>query len=237
MPNYVAYISRNLGTYRKTMQKRNEHQGKLAKLLDSIEYPRQPDFLPLVADNIHYDVVTNSNEMLKAFSLRFSAYTENNLIMSEDFPLEKEFDRNDNVSVHFFAKDLETDKLVGCTRLILDTRSHLQIDETLDISDYRSAYKICEMSRLICYPGGQPNMSRRIRFIAFKWAQMLGIQKIVGISPERQKAYFDKILFIPMQPYRGEIYSGSHFRPLVSTPLYGNVFPLDKNEKYVSSLL
>ncbi len=214
-----------------------KQQRLLDWILSSIHYSKKPDFLPFIADGNIFDVVTNPEELLEAFRLRFVAYGEAGYIRHENYPLRMEFDKYDAVSVHFLARSLETRQLIGYARLILDTQLELHIDDLVDISDYRTNYRICEMSRMISYPKGQPHVNRRIRYSTYMWAQMIGANKIVGISLERDKARFDKILFVPMEPYRTCDFSDeTNFQPLISGRMYGNVFHLTQNKEHILSL-
>jgi N-acyl-L-homoserine lactone synthetase len=211
---------------------------QLYEVLTSTEFAPRPNFLPFINNGIFFDVVSTPEQLSETFDLRFLAYSSCRFINPTLFSLQKEFEKYDCVSVHFTARDLKTAALVGCVRLILDTWKEMQIDGLLDISDYRDKYQhgLCEMSRLICYPKGQPNVSRGLRYFALKWAHENGMQKILGISLEEMADYFTKISFVPMHPYKRCLYHGRHFA-LQSKPLYGNIFHLDENADYIPSLV
>jgi Acetyltransferase (GNAT) domain len=211
---------------------------QLHDILTSTEFPPRPHFLPFINNGVSFDMVSTPEQLSETFDLRFLSYSACGFINPTLFPLRKEFEKYDSVSVHFTARDLKTAELVGCVRLILDTGDEMQIDGLLDISDYRDKYQhvLCEMSRLICYPKGRPHVSRGLRFVALKWAQENGMQKILGISLEEMSDYFTGILFVPMHPYKRCLYHGEHFT-LQSKYLYGNIFHLDDNADYVLSLV
>lgn len=207
------------------------------KAAPQTQFPERPRFLPFSRAGACFDMITDSHELVRAFGLRYKAYIDCNYISLEDYPLGWEFDDYDDLSVHFVARDLDTAELVGYVRLILDVHRRLQIDKILKIPDYRQNGTIAEMSRLISYPRGRPKISAGLRYAAFRWAQLAGIETIVGVSLEREKGRFDRMRFLPMEPYRRCQYTGDHFRPLRMEWLYGNVFDLKANGDYITSLL
>ncbi len=220
------------------MSSRDEHERLLGEILSSIGFPERRGFLPFTVGYKWFDVVTEVDVLLEAFQLRFVAYSKINYIDPGDYPLRKEFDSYDDVSVHFVARDLGTKQILGYTRLIFDSCSRMQIDDILDISDYRVIQRngLCEMSRLISYPAEQRGVGKGLRYAACKWAETCGIPKIVGVSLELDREAFDRRRFVPMEPYRRRRYQGKHFKPMVSKWLYGNVFDVNVNKDYIASL-
>jgi hypothetical protein len=169
--------------------------------------------------------------------LRYQAYRDCGFISADDFPLGLEVDRFDDRAVHFVARCESSGVVVGYTRLLMGKPA--QIEELLDIDDYRSRYNdcICEMSRLIVYPRGQRYVGRGLRHVALRWAEDAGAACIVGISRESEEEFFKRLRFMPMEPRRRCRYAGSHFRFLVGTWLYGNQFDVGRNWLYTRKLV
>ena len=103
-----------------TEDKKIQQQSILEEILDSIQFPQKPDFLPFIKDNNYFNIITNQEELLEAFRLRFVAYSEAGYINPNNYPLGMEFDKYDAASVHFLARSLATGNTVGYVRLILD---------------------------------------------------------------------------------------------------------------------
>lgn len=215
----------------------DEQKLQIQRALAALKGIRRPHELPLSWKGIRFDAVADADEMKRVFVLRFQSYTECGFIRAEDFPLGMEVDEFDVNAVHFVAEDPELKCLVGYVRLVLG--SSLQLEKMLSIDDYRSKFmnRICEMSRLIVRPPSRRYVSRGVRYVAHRWAERLEIERIVGISLDRDKEAFDRRLFLPMNPPRGCVYEGTHFRPLVGMRLYGNVFDVTQNQKHTKSLL
>jgi hypothetical protein len=213
-------------------------QGHLDAVVDSVAFPCRPAFLPLRLDGVDFDVITDTAVLREAFALRFKAYTEARYIDPADYPLSAEFDDYDNVSVHFGAHLASGGEMVGYVRLILDTRGRMQIDDIVSIADYRTAFAghLCEMSRLIVRPPLK-GVSRCIRHVAFRWAEMLDIRCIVGASQIHDREAFDRRRFLPMTPERIAEYRGTRLRLLQGHQFYGNVFDVAGNRAYIAALI
>jgi len=193
--------------------------------------------LPLRWQNLRFEVVTDPADLMRAFSLRYRAYSSCGFISPDDFPLGLEADRFDDRAVHFIARSDFSEELVGYTRLIMG--KPLQLEDLLDISDYRSRFndRICEISRLMVYPKGQRFVCRGLRHVAFRWAEAAAVACVVGISLAQQEEFFKRLHLMPMEPSRRCLYTGTHFRLLVGRTLYGNHFEIQQNRLYVRDLL
>jgi len=205
----------------------------VAALSDRVRLP----WLPMHWQNLCFEVLTDPADLIQAFKLRYRAYSECEFISPADFPLGLEVDRFDVRAVHFIARCESSGEVVGYTRLLMGKPA--QMEDLLDISDYRFRYNdcICEMSRLIVYPKGQRYVGRGLRNVAFRWADEAGVACVVGISLEREEEFFKKFQFLPMEPRRRCRYTGTHFRLLVGTWLYGNHFDVERNRLYVRELV
>ena len=215
------------------------HAAQVASICAALTVRERPSFLPFTFGGLNFDVITLPGELMAAFALRYRAYTECKYISHADYPLEREFDDYDDVSVHFGCWEPAGRELVGYTRLILDRRQHLQLEHIVPIGDYRARHpgRLCEMSRLIVMPPGRPHVSKGLRYAGFRWAQMLGIEQIVGVSHTRDREAFTRRGFVPMEPYREAPYKGDHFGPLNGEPMYGNVFDVAANREHIVHLL
>jgi hypothetical protein len=205
----------------------------VAALSDGVRLP----WLPMHWQNLRFEVLTDPADLIQAFKLRYLAYSECGFISPDDFPLGLEVDRFDDRAVHFIARCESSGEVVGYTRLLMGKPA--QMEDLLDISDYRFRYNdcICEMSRLIVYPKGQRYVGRGLRNVAFRWADEAGVACIVGISLERAEEFFKKLQFLPMEPRRRCRYTGTQFRLLIGTWLYGNHFDVDRNRLYARELV
>jgi hypothetical protein len=187
--------------------------------------------------NLCFEVVTDPADLVQSFKLRYRAYSGCGFISADDFPLGLEVDRFDERAVHFIARCESSGDIVGYTRLLIGKPA--QIEDLLDIADYRYRYNdcICEMSRLIVYPKGQRYVGRGLRHTAFRWAEEAGVACIVGISLEREEDFFKRLHFLPMEPRRRCRYAGTHFRLLLGSWLYGNHFDVGRNRLYIRELV
>ena len=194
-------------------------------------------WLPMRWQNLRFEVLTDPADLIQAFKLRYRAYSECGFISPDDFPLGMEVDRFDVRAVHFIARSESSGEVVGYTRLLMGKPA--QMEDLLDISDYRFRYNdcICEMSRLIVYPKGQRYVGRGLQHVAFRWAEEAGVACVVGISLEREEEFFKRLQFLPMEPRRRCHYTGTHFRPLVGTWLYGNHFDIGRDRPYIRQLV
>jgi len=205
----------------------------IAALSDKV----RPPWLPMRWRNLCFEVLTDPADLVQSFKLRYRAYAGCGFISAGDFPLGLEVDRFDARAVHFIARCESSGEIVGYTRLLMGKPA--QIEDLLDISDYRYRYNdcICEMSRLIVYPKGQRYVGRGLRHMAFRWAEEAGVACIVGISLEREEEFFKRLQFLPMEPRRRCRYAGSHFGLLVGAWLYGNHFDVGRNRLYIRELV
>jgi hypothetical protein len=205
----------------------------VAALSDKVRLP----WLPMRWQNLCFEVLTDPGDLVQSFKLRYRAYSDCGFISADDFPLGLEVDRFDDRAVHFIARCESSGEIVGYTRLLMGKPA--QIEDLVDISDYRYRYNdcICEMSRLIVYPKGQRYVGRGLRHAAFRWAEAAGVACIVGISLEREEEFFKRFLFLPMEPRRRCRYAGTHFRLLLGAWLYGNHFDVGRNQLYIRELV
>ena len=194
-------------------------------------------WLPMRWQDVCFDVLTDPIDLIESFELRYRVYSDCGYISGDDFPLGLEVDRFDDRAVHFIARRESSGEIVGYTRLLMGKPA--QMEEMLDITDYRSRYgdHVCEMSRLIVYPKGQRYVGRGLRNVAFRWAEERGIACIVGISLAREEDFFTRLHFLPMDPGRRCQYFGKHFKLLVGMWLYGNYFDVARNRIYIQNLL
>ena len=86
------------------------------------------------------------------YSIRYQVYCEEmGFENKDDFPMEMEFDENDDKSVHFIVRDKASSQWVGAMRLIfkkdalLPIEQSCKMDEAIDINDL---YGAVELSRL-----------------------------------------------------------------------------------------
>lgn len=204
----------------------------LFDILNNIKFPEIPDFLPLAIDEKYFfNIITDKKTLIDAFRLRFLAYSDQEVgyINAKKFPLGIEFDIYDKVSVHIYAKNLETEKLCGYMRMIKDTPMGLQLETHFDISDYRKSFKICEGSRFISYPRRQPLVSRTLYEILKKIVKHNGIQKLLGESRLAQKNFFDKLGQVPMEPFRSwELHKKKEWGVKRKDIIYGSIAQIDQ---------
>ena len=212
-----------------------DQKKKLYDIVRNINYPKRPDFLPFVKDGTYFfDVVTEPSTLLEVFRLRFLAYTHPDVgyIRPENFgnfPLGVEFDKYDVAGIHFFARNPANGQLCGNLRMIEDTPLGLQADENMDLFDYRSRYRICEMSRMISYPRGQSEMNKVLIENFKRFARQMGIQKIVGSSRVEQEDFFTrKVGMVPMEPRRTYKLSDKIQWGAQPDEMYGNIIHLDQ---------
>lgn len=205
----------------------------VAALSDRVRLP----WLPMHWENLCFEVLTDPADLIQSLRLRHRAYSECGFISADDFPLGLEIDRFDDRAVHFIARRDFSGEVVGYTRLLMG--KPLQMEDLLDISDYRSRYndRICEMSRLMVYPKGQRFVGRGLRHVAFRWAEQAGVACVVSISLAREEEFFKRLHFMPMEPSRRCRYAGTHFRLLAGTWLCGNHFDVERNRLYVRELV
>ncbi len=198
-------------------------------IVKDMEYHEKPDFLPFTKDNYFFDIVSDPYELIEAFRLRYLAYgsEDTSYIDSELFPLDMEFDIYDKNSTHFFARNIKNNNLCGYLRLIHDTGVGLQLEKRIDISDYREKYNICELSRYISYPRGL-TVFRVLLDNLKRFAGELGIEKILGEAPTRNKKAFSIMGGVPMEPYREwRLNDKKEWNSPIEEKIYGLVIHLD----------
>ena len=222
---------------------KKEGKGELerdSELLETIKevttYPGQVPFAPFEKAGMVFDVINSEEVLLEAFRLRYKAYLEVGYINPANFPLKMEFDIYDIASIHFIARDKEGE-LAGYVRVIMDTKLDLPTGALVDISDYRKRYAICEISRNISYPRHQPEMNRKIRWMAYQWAEYFGIEQMIGISLVDNKGWFDHNHIEPLDPPRGCRFDEYHnFGKNRGGEMYANTFDVKRNREFISSL-
>lgn len=224
----------------KKEQKVNEQLELLKDTIHNIDFNQKPDFVPFKHENYIFDVVSDPYELIEAFKLRLLAYSHPDVgfMNPELFPLGLEFDEFDKVSTHFYARNLENNKMCCYIRLIRDT--DLGLHMKIDVSDYREKYKIAEVSRSLLYPRDQPKYVYKNVLNNLKlFAKQKGIEKIVGESPINLMKLFTRLDGPPMSPYPLESnpkknpYRTWHVREKTGwdckkdITLYGNIIHLD----------
>jgi len=86
------------------------------------------------------------------YSIRYQVYCEEmGFENKDDFPLEQEFDKYDNNSVHFIIKHKQSEQWVGAMRLVFKTNQLLPIEQHCVINESIQKFdlsKSVELSRL-----------------------------------------------------------------------------------------
>lgn len=203
----------------------------LCKILKNICFEEKPHFLPFVKDKYLFDMVSEPYELIESFRLRFLSYSSEDTayINPKLFPLGLELDKYDQVSTHFYARNLENNKMCGYIRMINDTSLGLQLEIKLDIYDYRSKYKICEVSRYTTYPRHQPIIRKMLLENLKRYAKEKGVEKILGEGRLVYKQFFDSVGSVPMRPFRSwKLRDKEEWGSQKDEIIYGNVIHLNQ---------
>ncbi len=183
--------------------------------------------------DFEFKIATKPQEIKKVLRLRFLSYSNEGYIDPNFFSEGLEYDKYDINSAMFLVRNLETNKIHACVRLVLDSYTGLPLEEFVNINDFRSENKvISEISRLISYPKGQKLINRAILAFAYRFASALGITHLVGFGRWEKLIYYESIGLSILEPLRKVKYNniGNGHKP--SGEFYINVLDF-KNLNFV----
>lgn len=206
----------------------------LQDVVSNITFPKVPEYLPETHENYSLEVVGDLYTLLQTFQLRYRVYTDpqNEYINPALYPLGLEFDQYDKVSTHLFVRNIEDGKLCGLTRIIPDTDLGLQLEQHLDIEDYRKNNVICESSRYISHPPGQKWVGKALFDMTNRIARDQGVEKVLVEGTWSDKDRHKKIGVQRMEPFRcWHLSEKESWKSEKDEIIYGMVIPLQEGDK------
>lgn len=156
-----------------------------------------------VNHNFEFKVATKPDELLEALRLRFLSYSNEGFIDPNYFSEGLEYDKYDKNAIILFVRNLETNNLHACVRLVLDFGMGLPLEEFVHIDDFRTEDKIIsEISRLISLPKGQRAINRGLLAFAYKFALDFRITHLIGFGRLEKLDYYESIGLRKLEPMR-----------------------------------
>lgn len=180
-----------------------------------------------VDEYFEFKVATNAYELKEILRLRFLSYSEEGYIDPNYFNEGLEYDKFDINSVMFLVRNLKTNNLHACLRLVLDSYMGLPLEELTSIGDFRSEDKvISEISRGISYPKGQRPINRAMLVFAYRFALNFGITHLVGFGRWDKLNYYENIGLRILEPLRKVKYRELENGHMPQCEFYMNVVDL-----------
>lgn len=163
------------------------------------------------------------NELEEIYKLRYQIYSQVGYIKKEDYPDEKETDKWDKFSEHFYVWSANEKKIVGAIRLIFDSEYGFPIGELYDISFLKNK-RFVEVSRRVTLPN-RVKANLCLLQIICQYARKNGVTDFICSANPQDIGFYDKIGFV-------QFGSLQHYSK-VNNPAIGMVLELDKmNEPY-----
>ena len=166
--------------------------------------------MPPNQQSLEFRIAASFRELEECFRLRLQAYTDAGYIKQPSVYQDgKEVDEFDAASTHFYARNLETGKLVGYARLIRDSPLGFPMEKQVSLEDFRSPDKtLMEFSRWISYPRGQPDVNWGLYRATVRYGLIQNVTHFVGLAFVRMKHFYESRGFAEIEPYQEVVYKG-----------------------------